>query len=101
MRYSEAFKAQMVKKMAGPERVSANALSQEVGVAQGTLSRWLREMGNTQPLNGKDRTARRPEDWTTDEKLKALVETEAMDDGEVGVFLRTHGLHQADLQAWR
>jgi transposase len=76
----------MVKTMAGPERVRTDALSQEVGVAQGTLSRWLREMGSTQPVNGKDRTARRPEDWTTDEKLKSLVETEAMDDGELGVF---------------
>ncbi|MCC6783757.1 MAG: hypothetical protein IT457_13015, partial [Planctomycetes bacterium] len=32
----------MVRRMAGPERVSATALAKEVGISQGTLSRWLR-----------------------------------------------------------
>ena len=41
--YSLGFKSRMVKRMAGSEGISANALSMEVGVAQATLSRWLRD----------------------------------------------------------
>ena len=41
MRYSSGFRNRMVQRMAGTNPISANALSQEVGVAQGTLSRWL------------------------------------------------------------
>ncbi len=31
----------MVQRPSGPNAVSANALSRETGVAQGSLSRWL------------------------------------------------------------
>jgi transposase-like protein len=40
--YTDGFRARMVERMTGPKRMSANALSQEVGVHQPTLSRWLR-----------------------------------------------------------
>ncbi len=46
VKYSEKFKARMVKRMTGPRRVSANALSKEVGVGQPTLSLWLRTAGS-------------------------------------------------------
>ena len=34
MSYTEGFKARMIQRMAGPEGITANALSKEVGVAQ-------------------------------------------------------------------
>ncbi|MEL6184063.1 MAG: hypothetical protein AAFU79_05510 [Myxococcota bacterium] len=40
MRDSEKFKERMVRRSLGPEGVSANALSKEMGVAQPTLSKW-------------------------------------------------------------
>ena len=39
MNYPEIFKEKLVLRMSGPGRISANALSEEVGVAQGSLSR--------------------------------------------------------------
>lgn len=39
--YSEKFKRKLVQRMSGPGAISASALSKEIGVAQGTLSRWL------------------------------------------------------------
>ncbi|QQR42592.1 transposase [Myxococcus xanthus] len=42
MPYTDAFKAQMVKRMVGPGAVSAAALARQVGVSQPTLSQWLR-----------------------------------------------------------
>lgn len=42
MGYTEAFKAQMVKKTLGPSAVSATALAKQVGIPQPTLSQWLR-----------------------------------------------------------
>jgi transposase-like protein len=44
--YSSSFKERMVRRLAGPGAMSANALALEVGVSQGTLSRWLREARN-------------------------------------------------------
>ena len=53
-RYSEKFKARMVERMTGPRRVSANALSKEVGVGQPTLSLWLRRAGRVTAVNNDD-----------------------------------------------
>src|SRR4051794_30645620 len=44
--YPEGFRARMVERMSGPRAGSATALSQEVGIRQPTLSRWLREAGS-------------------------------------------------------
>ena len=42
-KYSEKFRAQMVKRMLGPSGMTANQLSSKVGVSQSTLSKWLRD----------------------------------------------------------
>ena len=39
--YSETFKTRMLRRLVGPSAVSANAMAQEVGVSQATLSRWV------------------------------------------------------------
>jgi len=43
MENSAAFRRRTVQRMTGPRALSATALAGEVGVAQPTLSRWLRE----------------------------------------------------------
>jgi transposase-like protein len=48
--YSEAFKRKLVQRMLLPNGPSANPLSQEVGVNQPTLSRWLREATTLGPV---------------------------------------------------
>ncbi len=107
--YSEAFKSKMVQRMAGPRAMSAVALSAEVGVPQSTLSRWLaRARGN---LAGMSKSApppaadapkpRRPEDWSPEERLRAVLEASRLSDTELGAFLRREGLHEATLREWR
>jgi len=92
--------------MAGREGISATALSREVGVAQATLSRWLRDARNLEPMslptNGSEKpTAQRPQDWSAQEKLDAVHEATRLPEKELGTFLRKKGLHAADLEAWR
>ncbi len=49
---SESFKARMVRRMLWAERISALALSQEVGVGRKTLSKWAREARSLPPTGG-------------------------------------------------
>lgn len=105
-RYSEKFKARMVNRMVGPRRISANQLSKEVGVGQPTLSLWLREAGGKFPLVKDDEqergsSERRPDDWTPQEKLKAVMEAEAVDDAALGSWLRRKGIKEEHLRHWR
>ena len=100
MEYSEGFKARMVQKLTAPGAPSATALSAEVGVPQPTLSKWVREagrgMGKTNRPQGK-----RPQDWSAEAKLDAVVASASLSDEDLGAFLRGQGLHQTHLEQWR
>ena len=45
--------------------------------------------------------AKRPQDWTAEEKLQAVIEAAGLPEAELGEFLRRQGLHEAQLQQWR
>jgi transposase len=104
MKYSAAFKTKMVQKMLGGR--SANSLSQETGVNQSTLSKWLRDAGSLQAVtrrrqNDEAKTeGRRPEDWSAEEKLGAVLEARSLSGSELGEFLRRRGLHEEQLRQW-
>lgn len=115
--YSEAFKSKMVQRMTGARAKTATALASEVGIPQPTLSRWLRAAQAMVPAMSKDpaqvtppappaaelppRAPRRPEDWSADERLRAVIESSRLTGDELGAFLRREGLHEATLEQWR
>lgn len=109
MEYTEGFKARMVQKMLAPAALSACGLSRETGVPQGTLSRWLRKarifngMSDKQvnPTGNGEEAGRRPQDWSAEEKLEVVLEAAAVAEEDLGAFLRSKGLHEATLVAWR
>lgn len=93
----------MVQRMTGARRVSANSLSKEVGVGQPTLSLWLREAGMVTVVNDDDddkARGRRPEDWSPQEKMSAVLESRTLSDAELGAWLRRKGLKEAHLREW-
>jgi transposase-like protein len=108
--HSEAFKQKLVQRMLMPHGMSANQLSQEVGISQPTLSRWLREATTLSPVTKRRKQPvphhrpteqRRPEERSPDEKLRLVLEAGALSEAALGEFLRRHGLHEADLASWR
>jgi transposase len=112
MLYSETIKARMLRRMVGPAAVSANVLARETGISQSTLSKWLRQAGSVRWMAEKDKPpksdpqestkpARRSQDRSTEEKLRALVDTGGLDEGGLGEYLRRHGLHRELLEQWR
>ncbi len=44
---------------------------------------------------------KRPEDWSPEEKLKAVLDTASLSDDHLGAFLRSRGIHETHLQQWR
>ena len=96
--YSETFKAQMVQKMLAPGGPSANALAQEVGIHQSTLSRWLRAV---KVAGMTKKRLRRPQDWTATEKLETVLEAASLSEDALGGFLRRKGLYRTHLEQWR
>lgn len=107
MGYSAAFKASMIRKLTGRGAVTATALARETGVSQGTLSRWKREASSVVDVSSDDAPAdrskpgKRAQDWTPEEKFRAVMETNGLSEAELGTYLRRHGLHSTQLETWR
>lgn len=99
--YSEAFRSRMVARLVGPRAVSANALSQEVGVSQVALSRWLREVRSVGGMTQSPGKKKSTKLWTGAEKLRVLTEAAGLSESDLGALLRREGLHEAQLTEWR
>ena len=99
--YGNDFKETMVQKMSGPDPKSATALSEEVGVPQTTLSRWLKEYGRFGSSGGGMSSKKRPQNWSAEEKIQALIEYEGLDEEARGRYLREKGLYSVDVERWR
>lgn len=92
----------MVKKLCGPNAISANELHRRTGVHQQTLSRWLKNAKMAAVSDSKTKqTSRRPKDWTAEERFEAVVKTASMDEDEIGAYLRRNGLKSSDLDRWK
>lgn len=94
----------MVQRMLGPEGISATKLSKEVGIAQPTLSRWLKEASTLPSMDEnkkKQDLPRPPHKWSWEEKLRAVQEALSIPQKDLGAFLRRKGLHSSDLEEWR
>jgi hypothetical protein len=99
----------MVERLSGPHAPSATELAGETGVAQSTLSKWLKAAGTVAPKmtrRNKQKqepptSAKRPHDWTAEEKVALVLEAAAVPEPELGAFLRRKGVHEAQLAEWR
>jgi transposase len=98
--YTEGFKESMVKKMTIPGGIGLSALSKESGVSPATLFRWKGTYGRVEKVS-KPNANRRPQDWSAEEKLKAVGETAKLGEEELGIYLRREGLHSSHLEQWR
>jgi transposase-like protein len=98
--YSDRIKEAMVMKLTSPGAPSANSLAAEVGIHQSTLSRWVREYANVGKAGGFMK-ARRPQDWTAEGKLNAVLEYDKFEEDDRGRYLREKGLHEVHIERWK
>ena len=109
--YTKAFKALMVKKMADPSGPGPQGIADEVGVSRSTLYRWASQIDTVDVVDQpeppsfaksmeKMTKVKRPQDWSPDEKLAAVLEAMSLSEEDLGAYLRSRGLHEAHLQQW-
>lgn len=96
--YTEQFKEQMVRRMMGPEALSATALGKQVGWPQSTLSKWLKRATTLGAMTSE--SEQQPpvtKKWTAQEKLRVLAAAEGLSGEALDALLRREGLHEAHL----
>ena len=110
MEYSELVRARMVRRVVGPGALAAKELARETGIPQSTLSRWLRGAASIRLVTTNDASneaeaagavAKRPQDWSPQERMAFVLEAHGLGDHELGELLRRRGVHREQLDAWR
>lgn len=95
MKFSPGFKARMVQRMAGPEGISASALSREIGVPQPTLSRWLKEARNLEAMKKKapekKKAVRPAHRWTPEEKFQVVIRAAQLPEDQLARIIHDFG----------
>jgi len=99
MRYSEGFKASIVRKSLDGSGRSIDDLARESGVHSATIGRWIQAFrAGTLAQDGGDGI--QPSHRHPGEKLALLLESKAIGPDGKGEWLRRHGLHSEHLPLW-
>ncbi len=93
------FKRELVHQVLSNKLKNVDQIAQENGVSRATLFRWVKAYGSESIGVSTKRV--RPQDWSMASKLKALLETQRMNEKELGVYLRRKGLYFAHLLQWK
>jgi transposase len=110
--YSTLQKARVVARLIGPNAVSASALARETGISLATLSRWRQAAAKIPAMPRKRPTepgsdpravpAKAPARRRSGaDKLAVVVRAEGLEGEALGAFLRSEGIHLAELEQWR
>lgn len=98
MQYSKGFKESILKKVLPPESRKVAEVSRESGISTWTIYQWKRAAreGTLAGVSGD----LRPRDRNPVEKLRLIIEGNALDEQRRGEWLREHGLHSEHLTLW-
>lgn len=97
MQYSNEFKKAAVQKYLNRGNRKVADILKEIGIASPTIYQWRDELANVAPM----KKATKPKDRPAKEKLKAIVEFDALPLEARGEYLRKNGLHEEHLNSWR
>ena len=75
-------------------------ISKEFGIGRSTIGKWLREYRKSGNINLKSKE-KRPRDWTSEERVSALLATGSMPSEECASWCRKNGIFIHHLKQWR
>jgi len=75
-------------------------IAREAGIGRSTLTYWLKHYKKDGNINLKQKE-KRPQDWTAEERINALMETGAMSEEDRVTWCRKKGLFTHHLEQWK
>lgn len=98
-RYSEERKASVMRKLLPPNSRAIPDVAKEEGISGATLYNWrnqAKEKGEPVPGSGKQ-----TEDWSSEAKFAAVVESVTMTECELSEYCRGKGLYPEQIRRWK
>lgn len=75
-------------------------IAREAGIGRSTIAYWLKHYKKDGNTNLK-KQEKRPQDWTAEERINALMATGAMTEGERVFWCRNKGVFGYHLEQWK
>ena len=98
--YSEGFKEQALSKVFSRGDRTVQAVAEELNISVHTLKNWMKK-----PLpddqNRTVRKAKRPQDWSLEERLLALQESHGLSGDALNAWCRENGVFAHQLAEWK
>ncbi len=98
--YTANYRREIVRKILNEKSKTVDELALEYEISRATLFRWLKEYG-PEVLGGKPIKANRPHSWTYAAKLQTILETQYMNEVDLGRYLRRNGLYYSNILEWK
>jgi transposase-like protein len=95
-KYSDDFKGAVITKLLNRGSQTFHEVCLQEGVSKSCGYSWI----NSRDIVG-GMTKSKSNGWTAEAKLKALVESNNLNEEELGIFLRKEGLHSHQIKGWR
>lgn len=103
-KHTQSFKLQAVEKaLSRSEHQTLGQLAEQLGIGYSTLTRWMLEvkLGKLTEESVPMAKSKRPADWTAQEKLQAILDTERLSEQDKGRYCRQKGLYQQKIEQWK
>ena len=100
-RYSAAFVEQALLKTYNREGRSITSVADDLGVNVHTLRYWMKNrtgIDRSIPAVGPERS---PQDWTREEQLSALIESDGLTGEALHAWCREKGIYAHHLTSWK
>lgn len=98
-RYSQEFREQAVQKLLQRGDKTIECIAVELNINLFTLKHWL---GKYRPETmSTHKSAKRPVDWTVEERFQALMSSHGLEAEALNAFCRGQGLFAHHLDAWK
>ncbi len=96
--FTEGFKEQAVQKAFTRGSKNLEQLAQELNVGYSTLQKWIRDY---KTVNHKSPNNKRPQDWTREQQLQAIIDTAEFKVEHRSEYCREKGLYPHQIDEWR
>lgn len=98
--YTDAFKEQALSKVYQRGNRTIATIAKELNMNVGTLKNWMKNISQNDraQLGGREK---RPQDWSLNERLSALLNTHALSGETLQAWCREHGVFSHQLAQWR
>lgn len=105
-RFTQEFKVQAVEKaLSQCDDARLEDIARDLGVGYSTLQRWIalakKHELKTQHTGSKMTSEKRPQDWSLEERLNAIIECGRLDEPAINEYCRSKGVYPHHITQWK